>query len=89
MGAVHSVCEVATQTLNTVEYTKTYYVRVSVDGVTWNKTYQENKTEKVNYNLVLPMGGHLSPSDIGERVPCFDSCQLIKTLMSNMCALSV
>ena len=58
MGAVHSVCEVATQTLNTVEYTKTYYVRVSVDGVTWNKTYQENKAEKVNYNLVLPSPSH-------------------------------
>ncbi|CAH3171517.1 unnamed protein product, partial [Porites lobata] len=47
MGAVNTVCEVATQTLNTGEYTKTYYVRVSVDGVTWNKTYQENKAEKV------------------------------------------
>ncbi|CAH3171515.1 unnamed protein product, partial [Porites lobata] len=47
MGAVHTVCKVATQTLNTGEYTKTYYVRVSVDGVTWNNTYQENKAEKV------------------------------------------
>ena len=28
-------------------------------------------------------------SDTGQRVLCFDSCQLIKTLMSNMCALSV
>ena len=28
-------------------------------------------------------------SDTDQRVPCFDSCQLIKTLMSNMCALSV
>ena len=28
-------------------------------------------------------------SDTGQRVPCFDTCQLIKTLMSNMCALSV
>ena len=25
-------------------------------------------------------------SDTGQQVPCFDSCQLIKTLMSNMCA---
>ena len=28
-------------------------------------------------------------SDTSERVPSFDSCQLIKTLMFNMCALSV
>ena len=28
-------------------------------------------------------------NDTGQRVPCFDSCQLIKTSMSNMCALSV
>ena len=27
--------------------------------------------------------------DTGQRIPCFDSCQLITTLMSNMCALSV
>ena len=49
MGAVHSVCAVATQTLNTGEYTKTYYLRLSVDGLTWN-TYEENKAKKVNYN---------------------------------------
>ena len=24
-------------------------------------------------------------SDTGQRIPCFDSCQLIKTLMSNGC----
>ena len=48
MGAVHSVCEVV---LNTGAYTKTYYLRVSVDGATWN-TYEENKTKKVNFNLV-------------------------------------
>ena len=28
-------------------------------------------------------------SDTGQRIPCFDSCQLITTLMSNMGALSV
>ena len=49
MGAVHSVCAVATQTLNSGEYTKTYYLRLSVDGLTWN-TYEENKAKKVNYN---------------------------------------
>ena len=48
MGAVHSVCDVATQRLNTGAYTKTYYLRLSVDGVTWN-TYEENKAKKVNY----------------------------------------
>ena len=47
MGAVHSVCAVATQTLNSGEYAKTYYLRLSVDGVTWN-TYEENKAKKVN-----------------------------------------
>ena len=51
MGAVHSVCAVAMQMLNTGGYTKTYYLRVSVDGATWN-TYEENKTKKVNFNSV-------------------------------------
>ena len=27
--------------------------------------------------------------DTGQRIPCFDSCQLITTLMFNMCAISV
>ena len=49
MGAEHSVCAVATQRLNTGEYAKTYYIRLSVDEVTWN-TYEENKAKKVNYN---------------------------------------
>ena len=48
MGAEHSVCAVATQRLNTNEYAKTYYIRLSVDEVTWN-TYEENKRKKVNY----------------------------------------
>ena len=51
MGAVHSVCAVATQRFHTYHHTKTYYLRVSVDGVTWN-TNEENKAKKVNYNLV-------------------------------------
>ena len=49
MGAMHSVCAVATQRLNTGEYTTTYYLQLSVDGLTWN-TYDENKAKKVNYN---------------------------------------
>ena len=27
--------------------------------------------------------------DTGQQIPCFDSCQLITTLMCNMCAISV
>ena len=27
--------------------------------------------------------------DTGQRIPCFDSCQLITTLMCNMCTISV
>ena len=26
-------------------------------------------------------------SDTGQRIPCFDSCKLLTTLMSNMCAV--
>ena len=46
------------------------------------------------YQKILDVDGStpepaIQSSDTGQRVPCFDSCQLIKTLMSNMCALSV
>ena len=51
MDAVHSVCAVATERVSHGSHTETYYLRVSLDGVTWN-TYEENKAKKVNYNLV-------------------------------------
>ena len=51
IGAVRDVCAVATQKRHSTEYTRTYYLRVSVDGVNW-KTYEENKAKKVNCNLV-------------------------------------
>ena len=46
-----------------------------------------------NFKKILDLDGStpepaIRPSDTGQRVPCFDSCQLIKTLMSNVCALS-
>ena len=50
IGAVRNVCAVATQSRHW-QHAKTYYLRVSVDGVNWN-TYEENKAKKVNYNLV-------------------------------------
>ena len=47
MGAVHSVCAVATQgySKNSV-WTTSYKVHLSKDGVTWN-SYKENNIEKV------------------------------------------
>ena len=47
MGAVHSVCAVATQGLGSVSaWTTSYKVHLSTDGVTWN-SYKENNVEKV------------------------------------------
>ncbi len=48
MGAVHSVCAVATQGRPTAtERVTSYKVHLSTDGVTWN-AYEENNVEKVN-----------------------------------------
>ena len=44
---------------------------------------QTNKSMRLN--VVRDLVKQLT----GQRVPCFDSCQWIATLMSNMCALSV
>ena len=46
-----------------------------------------------NFKEILDFDGSIPEpairlSDIGQQIPCFDSCQLIATLMSNMCALS-
>ena len=41
MGAVRSVCAVATQGKKNGSHVKSYKLLVSTDGVTWN-TYQEN-----------------------------------------------
>ena len=48
MGAVHSVCAVATQggENGLSETTTSYKVHRSTDGVTWN-SYKENNVEKV------------------------------------------
>ena len=47
LGAVHSLCAVATQGASNIdERTTSYILRMSKDGVTWN-TYKENNVEKV------------------------------------------
>ena len=47
VGAVHSVCAVATQGASNIDERITSYIlRMSKDGVTWN-TYKENNAEKV------------------------------------------
>ena len=47
-----------------------------------------------NFKKLLDLDGStpepaIRSSETGQQVPCFDSCQLVKTLMFNMCALSV
>ena len=47
MGAIQSVCAVATQGAKHLsEWTTSYVLKMSMDGVTWN-TYKENNAEKV------------------------------------------
>lgn len=46
MGAVRSVCAVATQGKKSGSFVKSYKLLVSTDGVTWNM-YQENNADKV------------------------------------------
>ena len=44
-----------------------------------------------NFKKILDLDGStpaLRLGDTGQRIPCFDSCQLITTLMYNMCAIS-
>ncbi len=49
MGAVHSVCAVATQGgKNSDERTTSYKLLLSTDGITWN-AHKENNVEKVSY----------------------------------------
>ena len=46
MGAVRSVCAVATQGKKSGSYVESYKLLVSTNGVSWN-TYQENNADKV------------------------------------------
>ena len=46
MGAVHSVCAVATQGQRHNHWITSYKVHLSTDGVTWN-SYKESNVEKV------------------------------------------
>ena len=56
MGAVYSVCAVATQghRANT-QRTTSYKVHLSTDGVTWN-SYKENNVEKVTKLIYSSLG---------------------------------
>ena len=47
IGAVHSVCALATQGPRNEIYTTSYKLQLSTDGVTWN-FYNENNVEKVS-----------------------------------------
>ena len=47
MGAVHSVCAVATQAGKQGQWTSSYKLSVSLDGTTFN-AYKENIIEKVS-----------------------------------------
>jgi len=51
MGAVHSVCAVATQGPRNELWVKSFKLQLSTDGVTWN-FYRENDVEKVSKQLV-------------------------------------
>jgi len=50
MGAVHSVCAVATQGPRNEIYTTGYKLQLSTDGVTWN-FYKENNVVKVSKRM--------------------------------------
>ena len=56
MGAVHSVCAVATQGERVGSFwTTSYKVHFSTDGVTWN-SYKENNVEKVTNIIYCCLG---------------------------------
>ena len=56
MGAVHSVCAVATQGEKKDKYSTTSYkVHLSTDGLTW-KSYKENNVEKVTKIIYSCLG---------------------------------
>ena len=47
-----------------------------------------------NFKKILALDGstpepEILSGDTGQRIPCFDSCQLITTLMCNMCAIII
>ena len=59
-------------------------------AITWKLVTSQRISSKI---YLISMESTLEPAirsgDTGQRVPCFDSFQLIKTLIPNMCALSV
>ena len=66
MGAVRSVCAVATQGHGTgPHWTTSYKVHLSTDGVTWN-AYKENNVEKVNKFMLLCL-----VAEIYSKLICF------------------
>ena len=58
---------------------------------TWACNHLKTSTLSAdNFQKIVDLEGStpepaIRSSDTGQRIPCFDSCQLITTLMSNMC----
>ena len=65
---------------------------ISITYFIWFKTKLNLSAD--NFKKILDLDGwKREPAsrsgDTGQQVPCFDSCQLITTLMCNMCTISV
>ena len=74
---------------------KTYFIWMEKKNETWACDHLKTSNLSAdNFQKILDLDG-LTPepairsSDTGQRIPCFDSCQLITTLMCNTCAISV
>ena len=65
MGAVHSVCAVATQGPRNEVWVKSYKLQLSTDGVTWY-FYKENNKEKVSSGIRL--------TEVKTRIFLFSFC---------------
>ena len=52
MGAVHTVCAVATQGQRAAHWTTSYKVHLSTEGVTWSN-YKESNAEKVTFYIYI------------------------------------
>ena len=84
MGAVHSVCAVATQGRRLfTAWTTSYKVHLSTDGITWN-TYKENNVEKVTKIIYFCLGVEIYKEII--KLSKQDNCAVLKPYMPyNFC----
>ena len=80
------------QNFNSAAHKRTYFIWIKKMNFSL-RSFERSNLSADNSKTILELDGSIPEpairsGDTGQRIPCFDSCQLISTFMCNMSAIS-